>query len=68
MKVVERTTDQSARVNAPSDDRTIVGLQKSSPLVPQVGGELAQRESDRRLVRAEHRVRVVTLYLEVGAS
>jgi hypothetical protein len=68
MEAVSLTTEQSARIEALSDDYTIVGVKEGCPLVRQAGGEVALLASDGRLVRAEHRVRAVTPYLEVGAS
>jgi hypothetical protein len=68
MEIVGLTTDQSARIEALSDDCVIVGVQEGCPLVRQAGGEVALLERDGRLVRAEHRVRAVTPYLEVRAT
>jgi hypothetical protein len=68
MEAVALTTHQSARIDALSEDCTIVGVKEGCPLVRQAGGEVALLEGDGRLVWAEHRVRSVTPYLEVGAS
>jgi hypothetical protein len=68
MKVVELTIEQPARSLEGAFTRAIIGVEKSSPLVPQARGELPELERDQRVVRAEHRVPAVTLYLEVGAS
>jgi hypothetical protein len=68
MEIVALTTDQSARIEALSDDCIIVGVREGCPLVRQAGGEVALLESDGRLVRTEHRARAVTPYLEVPAS
>jgi hypothetical protein len=68
VEVITLTPDQSARIEALSEDSTIVGVREGCPLVRQAGGEVALLERDGRLVRAEHRVRAVAPYLEVGAS
>jgi hypothetical protein len=68
MELVALTSDQSARIDALSDDCAIVGVKEGCPLVRQAGGDVALLASDGRLVRAEHGVRAVTPYLEVGAS
>jgi hypothetical protein len=68
MEVVTLTTDQSAHIEALSGDCTIVGVNEGCPLVRQADGEVTMLKSDGRLVWAEHRVRAVTPYLEVGAS
>jgi hypothetical protein len=68
MDIVGLTADQSARIDALSDDCVIVGVKEGCPLVRQAGGDVALLERDGRLVRAEHRVRALTPYLEVGAS
>jgi hypothetical protein len=47
--VVELTADQSARIEALSEDCTIVGVEKGFPLVRQAGGEIALLEGDGRL-------------------
>jgi hypothetical protein len=68
MELVALTSDQSARIDALSDDCTIVGAKQGCPLVRQAGGEVALLANDGRLVPAGQRVRAVTPYLEVGAS
>ena len=43
MEVVALTTDQSARIEALSDDCVIVGMKDERPLVRQADGEVAER-------------------------
>jgi hypothetical protein len=68
MELVALTADQSARTEVLPEDCTIVGVQEGCPLVRQAGGEVELLESDGHLKRAEHSVRAVTPYLEVGAA
>jgi len=51
------TTDQSARIEAPTDElHHRVGVKDGSPLVRQASGEVPLLDSDRRLAPAEHGV------------
>jgi hypothetical protein len=68
VEVVALTKAQSTRIDALSDDCVIVGMEEGCPLVRQGGGGVDRLERDGRFVRAEHGVRNVTPYLEVGAS
>jgi len=68
MKIEGLTRDQSARIDALSDDCVIVGVQEGCPLVRQADGGLARLEGDGHLVPEAPRVRAVTPYLEVGGS
>ena len=68
MEIVELTSAQSTRIEALSDDCSIVGVKDGCPLVRQAGGEVVLIESDGRLASGEHVVRSVTPYLQVRAS
>jgi hypothetical protein len=63
--IVELTADQSARIEALSDDCAIVGVEKGRPLVRQAGGEVALLEGDGRLAPVQHGPRSVSDYCEV---
>jgi hypothetical protein len=68
VELVALTKAQSARIDTLSGDCVVVGMEEGCPLVRQGGGGVERLERDGHFVRAEHGVRSVTPYLEVGAS
>jgi hypothetical protein len=58
--IVELTADQSARIEALSEDCTIVGVERGLPLVRQAGGEVALLEGNGRLAPVEDGPRSVS--------
>ena len=66
--IVELTADQSARIEALSEDCTIIGAERGLPLVRQAGGEVALLEGDGRLAPLGHEPKAVSGNRDAVAS
>jgi hypothetical protein len=62
------TAAQSARMEAMSDECTVVGVHEGCPLVRLGGGDVALLESDGRLAPARRRISSADPYADLGQA